>query len=89
MGGDLLACFILVKQDAGIRMRTLSCVGKCLPVHLKPDAERHEIRNYLSGGVNHNMNGIRIVLVMTCLHGILKESIIVFLVTKHTDTALC
>ena len=86
--GDLLAGLVLVEQNTLMGVRPLTRVNKRLPVLLKANAKGYEIRNDLLRGMDHDMYRIGIVLVMSRLHRILVEGVVIVLVTQHADAAL-
>ena len=88
MRGDLLAGFVLVEQNTLMRVCALTGVYELLPVLLKTNAKGYKIGNDLLRGMDHDMYGIGIVFVMSRLHRVLVEGIVIVLVSENTDASL-
>ena len=88
MGSNFLAGLVLVEQDSGLGMGSFPGIVKAVTVFLKPNTVANQLFNDCPGGANHNVNRLGIVFIVSGLHGILKEGIIVRFVPEDTNAAL-
>ena len=89
LAGDFFSGNILVKEDPLIGVRSLT--GKhqlsvLIPCEIRTVA--HQVLNHLPGGADHDFDGLPVVLIMSCLQGILKITVIIGFIFQHTDSTL-
>ena len=78
-----------MKEDPLIGVRSLT--GKhqlsvLIPCEIRTVA--HQVLNHLPGGADHDFDGLPVVLIMSCLQGILKITVIIGFIFQHTDSTL-
>ena len=89
LGRDLLARNVGMEGDARAAVRALAgkveaAIGLALKVH----AHRQQVVDDRAARADHNVYALAAVLVVTGVHGVLKEGIVVRALGQHADAAL-
>ena len=89
LGGDLFAGQVVVEADPGLGVSAFAGVGQgAVGVPVKVHAVVDQLVDDGAAGADHDVHALLPVLVVTGLHGVLEEGVVVVLVPLHADAAL-